>query len=91
MDQNKTNVPHLKRVEKSACNLWQLRTHLTGVLVHGHWSTACFDLHQWPHDTNLTMNVVLLILLVCCKISDLSASLCISCLYYHAGMVQANC
>ena len=60
MDQNKTNIPHLKRVEKSAANLWHMRTHLTGVLLHGSGATAYFDLHQWPHDPNLTLNVLLL-------------------------------
>lgn len=64
MDQNKTNVPHSKRIEKSASSLWQLRTHLTGVLVHGHCGAAYFDLHQWPHDPNLTMNVLLQVILV---------------------------
>ena len=28
---------------------------VTGILVLGHWAAAYFDLHQWPHDPNLTM------------------------------------
>ncbi len=35
MDQNKTNLPHLTRIPKSCQNLWSLRSHLTGVKVHG--------------------------------------------------------
>lgn len=33
MDQNATNLPHCKRVQKSDCNKWHLRTHLTGMCV----------------------------------------------------------
>ncbi len=58
MDQNKTNLPHLKRVEKSAANLWQCWTHLTGAIIHGKQAEAYFDLHQWPHDPNLTINIL---------------------------------
>ena len=55
MDQNKTNLPSLKRVPKSCQNLWNLRTHLTGALVHGTGSFCCLDFLQWSHDTNLTL------------------------------------
>ena len=70
MDQNKTNLPHQKRVEKSASNLWQARTHLTGLIVHGKEAGAYFDLHQWPHDPNLTLNI--LVRLLCQQFSKLS-------------------
>ncbi len=62
MDQNKTNLPHLVRLNKSVCNMWVLRTHLTGALVHGRRSYAFVDLHIWPHDVNLTCTVLLMIL-----------------------------
>ena len=34
MDQNKTNVPALLQETKSTQNLYRVRTHLTGVIVH---------------------------------------------------------
>ena len=34
MDQNKTNVPALLQETKSTQNLYRVRTHLTGALVH---------------------------------------------------------
>lgn len=63
MDQNATHLPHLKRYNKSAANLWHLRTHITGAIVHGFGSYAYTDLLQWPHDPNLTINVLIEILL----------------------------
>ena len=63
MDQNSTNLPHLKRVNKTAANLWHLRTHLTGVIIHGHGSYAYMDLLQWPHDPNLTISILIEVLL----------------------------
>ena len=58
MDQNKTNY----RVPKSSQNLWNLRTHLTGALVHGTGSFCFLDFLQWSHDTNLTLTCLLLTL-----------------------------
>ena len=55
MDQNKTNLPSLVRVTKSCQNLWCLRTHLTGCLVHGVGAFNYFDFLQWSHDCNLTL------------------------------------
>ena len=60
MDQNKTNIPHLVRVSKSCQNLWCLRTHLTGCLVHGAGNFGYFNFLQWPHDANLTITTLLL-------------------------------
>ena len=61
IDQNKTNVLHMIRTPKTCQNLWSLRTHLTGNLVHGR---ADF----WPfsrpsHDCNLTITTLLITLL----------------------------
>lgn len=63
MDQNATSMPHFKRKSKSAVNLWHLRTHVTGVIVHGKGSFTYCDILQWPHDPNLTMNILLHVLL----------------------------
>lgn len=63
MDQNATHLPHFKRKSKSAVNLWHLRTHVTGAIVHGKGCYTYCDILQWPHDPNLTMNIFLLLLL----------------------------
>ena len=34
MDQQKTNFPNTTTISKSASNLWRLRTHITGAIVH---------------------------------------------------------
>lgn len=63
MDQNKTDLPHFSRKSKSASNMWVLRTHITGAIVHGRRSFAFIDVNLWPHDSNLTINVLLQILM----------------------------
>ncbi len=68
MDQSKTNVPYFSRRTKSTQNLWHLQTHITGALVHtqsptGKKAFAFVDLYQYPHDSNLTLNVLLQLLL----------------------------
>ena len=60
---SKTDLPHLIRKNKMACNMWVLRTHITGALIHGRRFYAFVDVHMWPHDSNLTMNIFLSILL----------------------------
>lgn len=62
MDQNKTDLPQNPQKNKSASNMWVLRTHITGVIVHGRRSYAFVDLNLWPHDSNLTINVLLQVL-----------------------------
>ena len=46
-------------MSKSCQNLWTLRTHLTGVLVHGTGTYCFFDFLQWSHDCNLTILCIL--------------------------------
>ncbi|XP_070534107.1 uncharacterized protein [Ptychodera flava] len=67
MDQNKTNLPHLHKEDKSTSNLFRLRTHITGAIVHtgvtgGKVPFVYVDVNHIPHDSNLTMNVLLEIL-----------------------------
>ena len=67
MDQSKTNLPCLCKESKSSQALQKLRTHLTGVLVHtrapkGKICYGFYDLLQWPHDSNMTIAVLLKIL-----------------------------
>jgi hypothetical protein len=60
MDQAKTNIPYTKVLAKSISNVWKLRTHVTGVLVHtkaphGKFAYAFVDLLQYQHGSNLTI------------------------------------
>lgn len=71
MDQNSTNLPHSKRLQKSDCNLWHFGTHLTGCIVHGHSSYVFLDFLQFPHDPNLTIHVL-------CEVNNLINALFIS-------------
>lgn len=64
MDQAKTNLPNTKLIAKSTSALWRLRTHVTGLLLHtkapyGKLAFAFVDLLQWPHDSNLTITLLL--------------------------------
>jgi hypothetical protein len=63
MDQNKTDIPHFINLAKSVDTMWKIRTHLTGVILHGHAYMGYFDINEWPHDPNLTMNIILQTLL----------------------------
>lgn len=64
MDQAKTNLPNTKIIAKSSSALWRLRTHVTGILVHtkapyGKFAFGYVDLLQWPHDSNLTITLLM--------------------------------
>ena len=63
MDQMKLMIPQLLHQMKAYSSAWKLKTHLTGVLNHGREAVGFFDLHQWGHDSNLTINVLLRVLL----------------------------
>lgn len=63
MDQAKTNLPYTKLVAKSTSSLWRVPTHVSGVLVHtkapcGKLAYSFVDLLQWPHDSNMTMDLI---------------------------------
>ena len=70
MDQMKLTLPQLLNVMKAFSSAWRLKTHLTGVLNHGRETIGYFDLHQWPHDSNLTINILLRALTRMDKIPD---------------------
>ena len=64
MDQSKTNLPNTKLISKSTSSLWRLRTHITGVILHtkapgGKLVYSYVDLIQYPHDSNLTLTVII--------------------------------
>ena len=67
MDQSKTHLPNTKLIAKSTSSLWRLRTHITGAILHTKASFSkliyCFvDLVQYPHDSNLTLTVIINVL-----------------------------
>jgi len=68
MDQAKTNLPNTRVIAKSTSNLWRLRTHVSGVLLHtkascGKLAHAFVDLLQWAHDSNLTITLLVKVLI----------------------------
>lgn len=67
MDQAKTNLPQTSLLSKSLSTLWKVRTHVTGVLLHtkspyGKIAYAYVDLLQFPHDSNLTITILINVL-----------------------------
>ncbi len=69
MDQSKTNLPRVTQTPKLVQGLQQLRTHISGALVHtrsphGKLAFAYYyvDMLQYPHDSNLTIHVLLSVL-----------------------------
>ncbi|XP_071958009.1 uncharacterized protein [Antedon mediterranea] len=62
MDQSKTDLPSFACESKETSKMWKLATHVTGVLVHGRHGHCFIDLKQFPHDSNLTCNIILTVL-----------------------------
>lgn len=60
MDQAKLFLPQLIVIAHAYASARKLRTHLTGELNHGRQLKGYFDLLQFPHDGNLTGNIILL-------------------------------
>lgn len=63
MDQAKTALPHIPSNPKSLAGQFTLSTHLTGVHAHGRLTLILVDWGQFPHDSNLTINALLQMLL----------------------------
>ena len=64
LDQAKTNIPNTGVIAKSTLALWRLRTHVSGVLIHtkapcGKIAFAFVDLLLWPHDSNMTVTIIM--------------------------------
>ena len=59
MDQAKTSLPHIPSNPKCFAGEYSLPTHLTGVNIHGKQPVIFIDWGQFPHDSNLTINVIL--------------------------------
>ncbi|CAH3184920.1 unnamed protein product [Porites lobata] len=71
MDQSKTNLPRANCLSNDETYHF-LRTHVTGAISHGNGRVFSFiDLMRWPHDSNLTLNVLLRIFI---EIAETAAS-----------------
>lgn len=60
MDQKKTHLPWIWPSKKFTSALLRLKTHITGVKIHGHKPEKLFfvDFCEIPHDPNLTCHVI---------------------------------
>ena len=73
MDQKSTNLPQPRKTTKATCNLTYIGTHLVGGIFHSGQSLTgkdimgSFDYYQWPHDPNLTITVMLVMLQKWCE------------------------
>lgn len=59
MDQHVTQLPKPITNSKAMASLWKLPTHITGVIAHGRGQHVFIDVNEYPHDSNMTMNVIL--------------------------------
>ena len=64
MDHSKTSISHFSRHDKTTKHLWNLHTHVTGVLVHGTMdfgksAMAFINTSDLSSDSNLTLNVLM--------------------------------
>ena len=62
MDQAKLMLPRINNMSKAFADAFKLKTHLTGVLDHGYNPFCVVDLFQWNHNSNLTINILLMVL-----------------------------
>ncbi|XP_053381316.1 uncharacterized protein LOC123543812 [Mercenaria mercenaria] len=61
MDQGKTSLPHFAgRPSKIINHADLLKTHVSGIVNHGQGKFSTYvDFNQYPHDPNLTINLIL--------------------------------
>ncbi|XP_064640304.1 uncharacterized protein LOC135495512 isoform X3 [Lineus longissimus] len=72
MDQNKTNLPHLTTEDKTSKGQIRLKTHITGIKIHcsptedtdSVIAIVYVDVNEYPHDSNLTISILLDVLLM---------------------------
>ena len=62
MDQHTTLLPKSSINPKGLSNTWKIPTHVTGVIVHGRGAHTFVDMNEVPHDSNLTINMILQVL-----------------------------
>ena len=59
MDQEKTSLPHIISNPKSMAGSYMLETHVTSIRAHGRSTMMAIDCGQFPHDSNLTIEILL--------------------------------
>lgn len=65
MDQHTTNIPSVRRLSKAMSALTTVGTQFVGAIIHSGQSQSgkeifgSFDYYQFPHDSSLTMTVLL--------------------------------
>ena len=59
MDQEKTSLPHIISNPSSMAGSYMLETHVTGIRTHGRSTMMAIDCGQFPHDSNLTIEILL--------------------------------
>ena len=59
MDQETTDIPHIISKPKAIAGAATLETHVTGDRVHGQCIVMAIDCGQYPHDSNLTIEILL--------------------------------
>lgn len=63
MDQDKTDIPHIISNPKALVGNQTLETHITGVKVHGRLTLMAIDCGQFKHDSNLTLEVLMRVMM----------------------------
>lgn len=60
MDQKKTDLPWVWPLDKATASLQKIKTHVTGVIMHGHKPSSLLytDFLDVPHDPNLTCHII---------------------------------
>ncbi len=62
MDQDKTDIPHITSNPKAMAGGYTLDTHVTGAIAHGRCTMMAIDCGDFPHDSNLTIEVIIRLL-----------------------------
>jgi len=83
MDQEKTNIPRILSKPKALAGNYTLETHITGVTAHGRGSKMFIDYQQFPHDANLTAELLSRTIMECKVILFICICIntCTSCCY----------
>ena len=59
MDQAKSMLPHFIDVRKSVFGMWKLKVHLLACIIHGIGVIGYFDMFEYSHGSNLSLNILL--------------------------------
>ena len=62
MDQDKIDIPHIISKPKDMAGAHTLDTHVTGVIAHGRCTMMAIDCGEFPHDSNLTIEIIIRLL-----------------------------